>query len=228
MIKVDEYYTERASKSSDLYWQVGKAIGGKPVEKKYLDMITSSIGSALRLKKTDTVLDIGSGNGLVTRQVADRAAYVYGVEQNKLLYENALANSAGKNITYINSSVFNIDLMSINFDKAYMYEVIQHIRYKELPTFMEIVAEQVSRGVPLFVGGIPDEVKKWEFYNSKQRRCEHIKSLMVSGDPVGTWFHKDHLIYLGESHGLRVNILPQEDVLYTSHYRFDCLFESRS
>jgi hypothetical protein len=106
-----------------------------------------------------------------------------------------------------------------------MYEVIQHIEYKKLTEFMSFFRASFSRGAQIFVGGIPDEEKKWSFYDSFSRRSGLLRALMESGDPMGTWLHRDYFMYLGDTYDLGVKILPQPETLYTSHYRFDCLLE---
>ncbi|MCB1701343.1 MAG: methyltransferase domain-containing protein [Halioglobus sp.] len=225
MSKVQHYYNERVSKSSDLYRQVGKTIQGQPVGEEQLRLIATGITSALGLCSGDTVMDIGCGNGLVTRVIAPKVSRVIGVEQNPGLYESALENSSAENLTYIRSDILDVDALNFNCNKAYMYEVIQHVEYNKLRDFMHFFKSSFLSGSRVFIGGIPDEEKKWHFYNSRSRRCELLEALMVSGDPMGTWFHRDYLSHLGDAYGLRVRIIPQSESLYTSHYRFDCLIE---
>lgn len=227
MDKVQDYYSKKVADNIDLFGQVGKTIKGKSVGNDHLQLIVKQIVSALSLSVEDKVLDFGCGNGLITREIASKVSYVHGIEQNKALYESALENSAAKNISYMISDIFSFDTSDSTCNKAYMYEVIQHIEPVRLPDLMDLFKDLFSDGAMIFIGGIPDEEKKWDFYDTYDRRCGLLQALIDSGDPMGNWFHKDYLICLGESYDLSVNILPQPDSLYTSHYRFDCLIELR-
>ena len=68
---IKKYYRERIIKegSNNFLWQVGKTVDGKEVPRDQVDLIIKTIASRLQLEKGDIVLDIGSGNGLLTKNI---------------------------------------------------------------------------------------------------------------------------------------------------------------
>ena len=220
------YYADRVSVSSDLYWQVGKTVNGKPIDETHLILIANQIEMILGIDAGDMVLDIGCGNGLLTKIISNKAMNIFGVERNSMLFKSAILNSAEKNISYINSNIESFDIKQTMCNKAYMYEVLQHFKYEYVLEILTKIITGLKDNGKLFIGGIPDEEKKWSFYNTPERRKRLLSSLMNGKDPIGVWYHKDYLVTIGNSIGVKVKIIAQDKDLYTSHYRFDCLFDA--
>jgi len=73
--------------------------------------IRNKIVQALDLKTTDTVLEIGSGRGELTRLIAQKAGKIYSLEIDKRLYIALnVAFAAAKNIRIINQDILKFDL----------------------------------------------------------------------------------------------------------------------
>jgi 2-polyprenyl-3-methyl-5-hydroxy-6-metoxy-1,4-benzoquinol methylase len=225
MEDVKNYYADRVSSSTDLFFQVGKTINGKPVSKANLKYIVDQIRDVLDLELGDRVIDIGCGNGLITKLVSEHCSYLIGVEQSAELCETAKQNSNSIDIEYINRSIGDMDIADMQCEKAYMYEVLQHVDYKDANDAIGRIINGLGERGKLFIGGIPDEEKKWDFYNTYERREGLFKALEQDGDPIGFWYHKDFLKCIGEKQGHRVQIIEQHRDLYTSHYRFDVLIQ---
>lgn len=223
MSNSDDYYSRRVRCSDDPFWQVGKTVGGKPVDEKQLDLIVGQVRHTLDLHGTDRVADLGCGNGLVTREVSRFVASTLGVEKNKDLYDAALKLCSSCHVELYNESILEFDFSASGANKLYLYEVVQHLGYREVAETVLRIARSVGAGSRIFIGGIPDDERKWDFYGPWQRRRSYMEALALGTDVMGTWFHKDFFLFLGEQYGLDVEILQQHSDLYTSSYRFDCL-----
>ena len=218
----DRYYSERVARSDDLLWQVGKTVNGEPVDRKQLQLIVGQIVSLLDLTPEDRVLDIGAGNGLLTNLVAPRCAQVTGLERNRALFEQALKHAAG-NVSYVCQSLLEADWRTFGAGKAYLYEVVQHLSYPEVATFLHALTEALPAGGRVLLGGIPSETEKWHFYADAGRRACYLRALAAGTDVMGTWYHPDFFRVLAQDLGLSCRIEPQPEALYTAFYRFDCL-----
>jgi len=64
------------------------------------------------INKNDTVLEIGPGNGILTKIIADKAKHVIAVEIDKKLVEN-LKKIIPKNVTLITADILELDLFKI-------------------------------------------------------------------------------------------------------------------
>jgi hypothetical protein len=65
--------------------------------------------------------------------------------------------------------------------------------------------------------------RKWNFFDTEERKRQYFDSLLSGTDPLGTWYYKDYFKYLAKRHGLGFECMDQKHELYTGHYRFDCL-----
>lgn len=226
MEDIEQYYTSRVSQSDDLFWQVGKTVNGKPVGNEQLSLIVNRIKQVLELNTRDTVLDMGCGNGLVTNEIASSVGSIIGVERNRPLFEKACKHASTPNQQFKHADILEFVLDNLIANKAFTYEVVQHIEHHHLKMFLLRMRSTLSEAGSLFIGGIPDEEKKWAFYNTAQRKSSLSASLAETGrDPVGTWYYQDFFYYLADEFDCSVTILQQPSELYTSHYRFDCLVE---
>lgn len=223
MSDVQDYYSSRVAMSDDLLYQVGKTVCGNPISDESVNIIVETIKTRLDLSKEDVVMDIGCGNGLLTNKISDFVKHVIGVEKNKDLFEVAIKNNSNNNISYVMSDIFNIKRLKLASNKINMYEVLQHIPYSSFRSFLFFMKELLPYNGVFFIGGVLDEERKWEFYDTRERRCELIRGLMENGEALGFWYHKDYIRCVAEDVGIKVDFYQQDEQLYTSHYRYDCL-----
>ncbi|PWW36481.1 class I SAM-dependent methyltransferase [Chromohalobacter israelensis] len=218
----DAYYSRLAT-FNDPYRQVGKTKYGAPVGVEQLGKISTHIARALSLTVEDSVLDLGCGNGLLTRNIAEKVYEIIGVEKNKDLYDEAVRQTSVDNIFYINCDILEFIEAGKGIKKGYLYEVLQHIPYKELPRLIKNQKSILGKGGKLFIGGIPDEERKWRFYYTKSQREFYYNCLMEGREALGYWYKSDFLMYVCGQLNVGCRILRQPKKLYTSHYRFDCI-----
>jgi 2-polyprenyl-3-methyl-5-hydroxy-6-metoxy-1,4-benzoquinol methylase len=225
--QIKQYYRERVKNNdrNNFLWQVGKTVGGREVSNEQIELIVKNIASRLQFDKSDVVLDIGCGNGLLTKKISRYVSKVTGIDLTPELYEIAKQYNLTDNITYINGDVLNFNIVERDekFTKVYLYEVIQHLNYREVDAlFTKLKNITVSKAI-IFIGGILDVEKKWDFFDTVERRCSYFAGLLSGSDPLGVWYHKDFFNCLSKKHNLHVECVAQENKLYTCHYRFDCL-----
>lgn len=224
MNNIDNYYTQRVAQSNNLLWQVGKTVNGEIIDDTQLNVIIDTICTALQLNANDLVADFGSGNALITNDIAPTVKTIVGIEKNQALYEQACSHINAANLSLIQADILCDGKEALTINKAYSYEVIQHLSYATTVQFITQLAATIPEGGLLFLGGIPNAHQKWEFYNSPGRKFGLANTLIETGtDPVGTWYMPEFFITLAEKLNLQCDILNQNTDLYTAHYRFDCL-----
>lgn len=204
---------------------VGRTINGIPIEENIWDKTLNYICDELNLDIGDTVLDLCSGNGLISKEISKKCSQVKSVDfSERLLKQIDL-------IKYPNIEVILADARELffednSFDKVIFYFSIQHFSKAETLNIFRNFYNWLKPGGLLFVGDIPDSTRKWNFFNTDVRRKIYFKSL-ESGTPIiGTWFDKFFFEHLSSLIGFKdFKYLHQPKYQINSHYRFDCKFK---
>ena len=84
-------YTVRAEKCdrNDLWGQVRRTINGVAVPQEQIDMIVNAVKNSLNFQPDDFLLDIGCGNGALTRYFFSECAGATGIDRSEYLIEIA-------------------------------------------------------------------------------------------------------------------------------------------
>ncbi len=207
--------------------QVGKTINGLEVSGQQIELIISQIVEALSLTKKDKLLDLGCGNGLLTARLAKNASSVWGVDFAEGLLSYAKCHHSADNIMYIHSSILDVDSGLLSSTKHFsMYEVLQHLTNKQVSTLLARLGS-VSSGARFFVGGIPDQERLRNFYDT-EKKYEYFLSREEERKPhLGRWWLETEIRALAEESGWSMKRLCQPEGLYTAYYRFDAVLEKR-
>jgi hypothetical protein len=105
-----------------------------------------------------------------------------------------------------------------------MYEALQHFSLNQ----MEKLTEKLScleTGALILFGSIPDKSKLKIFYDTDEK-YEFFLVRESEGRPhMGRWWTIEEIEHIASTYGFTTKLLHQNSLLYTSHYRFDVLFE---
>ena len=205
--------------------QVGKTVHGVDVSPEQVQLIVKNIARVLDLNASDTLVDLCCGNGVLTTQLARMSGMVIGVDFSSGLLEAARSNSASANIEYSQMDVTDLSESIIDRASKYsMYGALQHLSSDDFDGLLSRIGGR--RGaLKLLVGGVPDLSCLRCFYVSDEN-YRFYQEREKSGNPhLGRWWTQDELAQAAARNGYIVTIIPQPPGLYTSHYRFDALFE---
>jgi 2-polyprenyl-3-methyl-5-hydroxy-6-metoxy-1,4-benzoquinol methylase len=127
--------------------------------------------AAKLIKKSDEVLEVGSGTGLGTIFLSQHAKSVTGLEIKQHDYEAACAVNKRPNVEFILESVFEHDL-SKSYDAIVSLDVIEHLAAAEGRKFVARLAQHCRRD-GFAVIGTPSI---YSFpYQSKYSQTAHVK-----------------------------------------------------
>ena len=205
--------------------QVGKTVYGVDISADQVQLIVNNIVRVLDLNASDTLVDLCCGNGVLTTQLAPMASAVIGVDFSSGLLQVARSTSTLTNVEYLQMDVTDLSETLVNRAGKYlMYEALQHLSPDDLNRLLSRIG--VRHGaIKLLVGGIPDLSCLRRFYVSDEN-YRFYQEREESGNPhLGRWWTQDEMAQAAARNGYTVKIIPQPSELYTSHYRFDALFE---
>ena len=77
------------------------------------EQIVQQIGAALDLKPTDTVIEIGAGQGILTRELASRARRVVAIELDDVLANELRTEFEGTNVEIVHGDALEISPASL-------------------------------------------------------------------------------------------------------------------
>jgi len=219
--KVIAYYDEAVKGSDNRFKQVHKTQFGEPVGPEVIEIIANTVLDKLAITKEDTVVELGSGNGLVAEAICASCQRLYGIELNENLLAVAL-KTIPANIEYFPGDILVFENDIIKNAKCFLYEVLQLLTYQDL----RILLQHVMSGLQaksLFIGGVPDINKLFNFYNTEENRAFYYRCIERGDSPMGTWWDRGFIEFVAGDLGLRAEVSEQSPELYTHHYRFDVL-----
>jgi len=207
--------------------QVGKTQLGKPVAASQLDVLVAHVVETLDLKRESRGVDLGCGNGLVTRALAARIGYAVGFDYSPTLLDAARLHFAESNVAYRQADLRQmkgVELPGGEFDAAWSIEVLQNLDPDSLTGLLQWLADAMPQRFRFLASGIPDIGRIRAFYNTDERWQRHLESARAGREQMGYWWHTDELATAAGRAGLNVRFhhLPPE--YYTAHYRIDALF----
>ena len=107
--------------------------------------IISEIIQASKIKKEDVVLEVGTGNGHITKQLSDYAKWVYSYEIDYRFYKTAKKNCFDRT----NVKIYNLDLLEFEFPNFDVF--ISNIPYSRSKEVIQWLCNKKFRNAVIMV-----------------------------------------------------------------------------
>lgn len=143
------------------------------------------------------VLDLGSGNGNISKMLSREAKFVIGLEIDKDSIKFASAQYGGRNIFYVNASGTFIPIKNGSIDFVFCSEVIEHVK-DDKKLVSEICRVMSNQGLCLITTPDRDLHKKISGYFMSEKK--YLKKL--KHERLG--YTKNSLTRLMENNGLKI------------------------
>lgn len=210
---------------NDLLFQVGTTVGGKPVSKLQHQAIIKDIINGLILENKDIVLDLCCGNGIISNDIAPYVNKVIGVDGSDSYIYNATKLKSSNNISYHCDDIKNFRkyVEGEKINKVLFYASLAYFSKDEL---IELLLQLKETNIEkIYIGSILDREKRFKFFNTFRRRAHYLLNYLILRNDfgVGNWWSKKEIIKIATGQGFKIEIMEQNPVLHTAHYRFDVL-----
>jgi hypothetical protein len=228
------YYQKRsrpADTEEDLYLHVQHTINGQPISRNRFSACVSHVVTRLELAQHDTLMDFCCGNGLFTYEFASYAGSVWGTDFVEEAIVNANQWKKKSNITYIDGDVTSplshlIGVIQPN--KFLMHYSLAYLKPNDLDNIVTNILTHLSgRPFMFLVVGIPRADRKWNYYDTPERRTRYLENetkVADFNDGLGRWWQPEELEAVSLKNSLRIEIKNQPAELY--NYRMDALLWS--
>lgn len=215
--------TNQIIESENPQCQVGRTVNKVPIEQQKWQFHLNEIEQTLHLARSDTLLDLCAGNGLITMPLSLKCKSVTAVDISSALLEK-INTRLYPSITVIAADVRKVDLPAETFSKGLMYGALQYFSERDAIGIFDKIYQSMMQGGTFLIGDIPDIDRLFVFYSKPEWVKAYFDSVRTNTPAVGTWFKKEILVgmakYVGFSDAV---VLSQHPDLINSHYRFDLL-----
>ena len=196
------------------------------------------ISDKLDLNKTDTLLDVGCGTGVLTNELSHHVKDAYGVDFSHEAIQRAKAKF--HEIKFSVSESINLPFPENSFDKILSYSIFHYYPSKSYAeaSISEMLRVSKSKSTLLF-GDLPSEKhylsssnkKKLSFLSLTKKRFKRFLGLkkrpIIQDRRSWFWIDLEYIKSYLESKGCEIEISPVPSIHQytekTSHYRFDIL-----
>jgi SAM-dependent methyltransferase len=224
-----EFRREGDRDGTALFQQVGRTVNGQPMPTAEFEAAVAHIASTLALGPDDALYEYCCGNGLVTYELAARAGKVVATDFMEHLVDSAREFRHRDNIRYGVADALKPLTGQLGDPpprKFLMASALAHFDPADLDAILGHVCAAVPAGpLEFLLTGIPDAARKWNFYDTPERRERHLANLAggnVLNDGIGRWWTPAELIELGHRHNLVARIEPEPAHVCT--YRMEVLY----
>lgn len=208
----------------DFWGQVKRTVKGQPVSQDQIDMIVSAVRMGLCFEEEDILLDLGCGNGALSRYFFPNCSGMLGVDFSGYLIEVAKNNFEkppaflfikGDIVSYVEK-----EEVPQRFTKALCYGVFPYLSPQDARTLLKTLHRRFLNLSLLFIGNLPDKKKIGAFYPPET----DYKSLINDNtSPIGIWRNCEEMQELAAETGWTAEFRTMPQGFYAGHYRFDAL-----
>lgn len=130
----------------------------------------------LKIDDTDTVLDIGCGEGYGGHLIAQKSKLVLGVDIKHEVLKKAAANFADETIFFSTYEYYK--KLKLRFNKIICIEVIEHIKKEEMSSFFENIFSDFHGDLFLTFPIGDNKPCKYNKYHLCEPSIDYIKSIL--------------------------------------------------
>lgn len=212
----------------DFLGQVKRTVNGKPVSQVHIDMIVNAIKKGLHLNKYDILIDIGCGNGALSRYLFDNCSKYLGIDFSEYLIKIAKLNFEKLPLYEFQeidaASYVESELNPDQYIKALCYGCFSYLSFEDAERVLTVLSKRFSNTKILYIGNLPDKDRAHLFY-PKEKDFNNL--LDDRNSPIGIWRNQDEMTKLANKTGwsIKFNLMPEE--FYASHYRYDAILTPR-
>lgn len=215
-----EYWNQLARAESDPQRQVARVKNQRQLGAEDTDTVIKHLTGLLDLKPTDRLLDLCCGNGLLTRQFAQKCEQVVGIDLASAMIESARTHHSADNIQYFQGNTTEADSIAEGtFDKILLQFSFQYLSREEGEKAVRGMKKLLKPGGIIVLGDIPDWNKLHVFYPSFLARMKYRIQRWRGTDQMGKFWSEKEMKQI--SSGLQIERLEQPAHLPYADYRVD-------
>jgi len=217
---------DKAALEQDPYQQVARVGGKGEVGEAILEETAKRIADLLGLQKTDHILDVCCGNGLLTRLLLPYCAHITGVDISEGQIELAKSRETEKLDFQVIDATQLRENLSGPYDHIVLYFSFQYLESTaQARASLEQMAALLNAGGRILLGDVPEREKLKIFYPKRLDRWKYVLKFRWGKSLMGRFWSLAELEAMASPLAMRVRRLEQPAHFPYAHYRADFLLE---
>lgn len=209
----------------DDYWgQVKRTVKGQAFSQDQINMIVHAICDGLHFVKTDILLDLGCGNGALSKYFFPFCINVLGVDHSRYLISIAKTNFEQEPAYIFLESDMLDYVRSENepqrFTKVLCYGAFQYLPHDIARAVLSLVYKRFSNVTSFLIGNLPDKDKTDAFYPPEM---DYSALVNDHSSPLGIWRTKNEFDELATETGWVTKFRTMPNDFCAAHYRYDVI-----
>lgn len=208
----------------DFWGQIKRTVNGRPVPEEQIQMIIDSIFQSLDMNSTDTLLDLGCGNGALAERLFSKMKAYRGVDFSDYLIEVAKNNfEKFPDYTFEVAEMLaflRADKLSHLPTKVLIYGCFSYLSRDSSKEVLALLFSKYLNVQKVFIGNLPDKAKSEDFFKDRPQL-----NLDDPQSPIGVWRTVQEFKALAESVGWTAVVHFMPSSFYSAHYRYDIILQ---
>lgn len=214
------YWNNIAASSSSF-----KQVQRDAINTAQMEEICAHISQTINLKKSDALLDVCCGNGLISSELAKKCKSVVAVDFSETLIKAAKKSHQQNNIEYFIEDALTLSKsVDKKCDKIVLYFSFQYFNFNEGTKVIGELKKRLKPGGVIFIGDVPNSSCFWSYYNTLAKRLFYFKQWLFKQPKMGKFWSEKEILTIAKKNGLKAEMHTQPKHLPHAHYRFDVIF----
>lgn len=218
------YNSDSVVGNKNLQQNVGRTKSGNPISEVEWQKSIEYIKSQINLQKSDDILEVCCGNGMVIGELSKSCKSATGVDYSDKLLKQLVEKYP--NVWCDWNDVLKYKFENVKYNKVILYFAAQHFNEADLLELIEKMIYTTKIGGSVLIGDVPNQSEKWNYIKKSEHKFDYFNRISNRTPMIGNWYSKEWFLAL-EYYlpNVKIEVNNQPKFMINSNYRFDVIIK---